>query len=240
MKRLYVWSVHTLRSVLAATGVLAVLDRAAGRSRSGLWVRSLLAVYDADDMFRLGVPWWTFDAIDVVDDFLRTRPRARVLEWGSGASTLWLATRAAAVASIEHDAAWGGRMARELSARDLDNVHLLVVEPRRGPGGVTSAKPGFAGLDFTAYADAIDRVDGEFDLIVIDGRAREACLVRALDRLADGGLILFDNVDRARYRDAIEALGTRLHVTWTRGVTPSLPYPTRTAVIAVPRREVSA
>ena len=238
MKAFYVWSTRALRSVLAATGLLALLDRAAGRSRRGLWVRSLLAVYDADDMFRLGVPWWTFDAIDVVDDFLRTRPQARVLEWGSGASTLWLATRAASVASIEHDAAWGGRMARELSARDLDTVHLLVVEPRRGAGGITSAKPGFEGLDFTAYADAVDRIEGDFDLIVIDGRAREACLVRALDRLADGGLIVFDNVDRARYRDAIEALGHRLRVTWTRGFTPSLPYPTRTAVIAVPRREV--
>ena len=236
MKGLYVRSVRTLRSVLAMTGLLAMLDRAAGRSRGGLWLRSLLAVYDADDMFRLGVPWWTFDAIDVVDDFLRTRPQARVLEWGSGASTLWLASRVAEVASIEHDVAWGGRMARELSARDLDTVHLLVVEPRRRPGGITSAKPGFEGLDFTAYADAIDRVDGEFDLVVIDGRAREACLVRALDRLAEGGLIVFDNVDRARYRDAIEALGPRLRVTWTRGVTPSLPYPTRTAVIAVPTR----
>jgi predicted O-methyltransferase YrrM len=100
---------------------------------------------------------------------------------------------------------------------------------------VRSAKRGFEGLDFTAYADAIDDVDGDFDLVVIDGRAREACLVRAIDRMADGGLVVFDNVDRARYRAAVEALGTRLRVHWTRGRTPALPYPTRTALISLGR-----
>jgi precorrin-6B methylase 2 len=235
VKRAYVSVLRGIRSLLGAIGLLALLDRAAARWRWALWVRSWLSIYDLDDMLRLDVPWWTFEAADEVAAFLGERPGARVLEWGSGASTVWLSQRAGSVVSIEHDPRWAARTARALAARDADNVELRVVEPKRlvPPGGVPSAKPGFAGLDFEAYADAVDAVPGELDLVVIDGRAREACLVRALDRLAAGGLIVFDNVDRARYRDAVEALGPRLSVDWTRGITPALPYPTRTALIRV-------
>lgn len=241
MKRMYVFLLRGLRSLLAVTGLLGVLDRLARRRRWALWVRSWLSIYDLDDMLRLDVPWWTFEAADEVAAFLAERPGARVLEWGSGASTVWLSQRAGAVTSIEHDPRWAARTARALAARDADNVELRVVEPTRlvPPGGVPSAKPGYAGLDFERYADAVDAVPGELDLVVIDGRAREACLARAIDRLADGGLIVFDNVDRERYRDAIEALsssrGTRLQVGWTRGITPALPYPTRTALIRAAR-----
>ncbi|CAI9419656.1 class I SAM-dependent methyltransferase [Nocardioides sp. T2.26MG-1] len=235
MKRIYIAALRSVRSLLRATGLLRLLDAAARRSRTALWVRSWLAIYDLDDMLALDVPWWTLASADAVEDFLRTRPAARVLEWGSGASTVWLARRAGAVVTVEHDPAWAARTARALAARDLDSVELRVVEPRPGPGGVRSAKRGFEGLDFTAYADAIDDLDGDFDLVVIDGRAREACLVRAVDRIADGGLVVFDNVDRARYRAAVEALGTRLRVRWTRGRTPALPYPTRTALISLGR-----
>ena len=233
MKRVYVAVVRGLRSLLGATGLLAVLDRLAGRRRWALWVRSWFASHDLDDMLRLDVPWWTFEAADEVAGFLADRPGARVLEWGSGASTVWLSRRAGSVVSIEHDGHWAARTARALAARGTGNVELRLVEPTRlvPPAGVPSAKPGFEGLDFERYADAVDAVPGELDLVVIDGRAREACLVRAIDRLAAGGLIVFDNVDRERYRTAIEALGTRLDVAWTRGITPALPYPTRTALI---------
>ncbi len=233
MKRVYIGTLRAVRSLLGATGALRLLDRAARRSRTALWVRSWLAIYDLDDMLALDVPWWTFEAADAVDGFLRERPGARVLEWGSGASTIWLARRAGTVVTIEHDPGWAARTTRGLAAHGAGNVRLHVVEPLPGPGGVRSAKRGFEGLDFTAYADAIEDLDGDFDLVVIDGRAREACLVRAVDRLADGGLVVFDNVDRSRYRDAVEALGARLRVRWTRGRTPALPYPTRTALISL-------
>ncbi|HEY0953010.1 MAG TPA: hypothetical protein VGD85_22645, partial [Nocardioides sp.] len=114
MKRAYVTVLRVARAVLAATGLLRVLDAAARRSRTALWVRSWLAIYDLDDMLALDVPWWTFAAADAVEDFLRARPGARVLEWGSGASTVWLARRAGSVVTVEHDPAWAARTARGL------------------------------------------------------------------------------------------------------------------------------
>lgn len=229
MKRIYVAVVRALRSALRVTGMLSLLDRWARRSRSGAWVRSLLSIYDPAELLTLDVPWWTFKSADIVESFLKETPDARVFEWGSGASSVWIGKRAGSVLSVEHDPEWGTLVGPML----LRNGTLQIVPPTPvdGAGGVRSAKPGFDGLDFRAYVDAIDDAEGNFDLIVVDGRAREACFAKALHRLNPGGMIVFDNVDRERYVKAIEAADARVEVTWTRGLTPSLPYPTRTAVV---------
>ena len=226
MKGLYVRLAHAVGSLLRSLGVLGLLERRP--SRPATWLRSLVAIHDLDELARLDVPWWTFASSDRVAAHLRTRPGARVFEWGSGASTLWLAARAGSVHSVEHDAGWAQALAPRLPA----HVALHVVRPASSPApAIGSAKPGHAGLDFSAYVAAIDAVDGLFDVIVIDGRAREACLQRAVGRLAPDGVVVFDNVDRRRYREAIGTLGDRVEVTTTRGLTPALPYPTRTALL---------
>ncbi|QCX27132.1 class I SAM-dependent methyltransferase [Nocardioides jishulii] len=227
MKGAYVGVVRALRRLLRVTGLLALLDHAAKRSRTALWVRSWFAIYDLDDMLRIGLPWWTFEAVDLVEAHLAATPRARILEWGSGASTVWLAARAATVVAVEHDPEWAASMRPRLP----DHAQVQTVPSvATGTPAVASRKPGFEGQDFTAYVAAIDDEPGAFDLVVVDGRAREACLAAALPRLAPGGMVVFDNVDRRRYRDAI-AEHPELEVLWTRGRTPSLPYPTRTALL---------
>ena len=76
--------------------------------------------------------------------------------------------------------------------------------PSESPA-IGSAKEGHGGLDFTDYVRHIDAVGGKFGLIVVDGRAREACLTAALDHLEPDGIIVFDNTLRRRYRRAIAA-----------------------------------
>ena len=88
-----------------------------------------------------------------------------------------------------------------------------------------SAKEGHKGLDFAAYVHAIDDAGGPFDLIVIDGRAREACLRAAIPHLADNGLIVFDNTRRKRYREAIAA--APVSVQRTDRADPDAPLPRR-------------
>lgn len=234
MKRAYVWVVRAVARLLRSTGVMGLLDRWAAGSRTGLWVRSWFAIYDLEQMVRLGVPWWTFEAVDEVEAHLAERPGARVFEWGSGVSTCWLAQRSREVHAVEHDPEWAAAMAEHL--RGHVQLHLVPPVPSEHPR-VPSAKAGHSGLDFAAYVAAIDDVAGDFDLVVVDGRAREACVARAVDRLAPDGLLLLDNVDRQRYRDALSVLGDGVDVRWTRGRTPSLPYPTRTALVrrVVPR-----
>ena len=85
-------------------------------------------------------------------------------------------------------------------------LDIVEPEPSEHPE-IGSAKEGHGKLDFTSYVRHIDRiaasVGGPFDLIVVDGRAREACLLAALPHLADDGIIVFDNTMRRRYRRAI-------------------------------------
>lgn len=228
MKNLYIRTVRALGNVLRGLGILAALEHRSPHSRPATWLVSLFAIHDVEGLGRLDLPWWTFESADRVAAHLRERPDARVFEWGSGASTLWLAARAGSVTSVEHHAGWAAQLAPRLP----ENVTLRVVEPVvSAHPSVPSAKPGHAGLDFVDYVAAIDDVAGTFDVVVIDGRAREACLVRAVERLSPEGIIVFDNVDRRRYVEAIDSVGDRLTVTMTRGLTPALPYPTRTALL---------
>ena len=177
----------------------------------------------------MDVPWWSYAAIEVVSSWLADRDDpVRAYEYGSGASTLWLSCRVAEVHSVEHHRGFGEMMAGELA--DLPNVAFRVVEatPSEHPR-IGSAKEGHQGQDFTDYVASIEAVDGEFDLIVIDGRAREACLTVALPRLASGGLIVFDNSRRQRYRRAIAAADVEEARYF--GLTPTLPYPDQTSLL---------
>ena len=230
MKNAYVTGVRALRKALTLIGVMGLLDAWARRSRTGLWIRSLFSIYDLEDLLPYDVPWWTFKASDEVAAVLKAKPDARVFEWGSGASTAWLSRRAGSVTSIEHDAEWADIVRPVLPA----NAAVTVVEPtpaRGAAGEVLSEKDGFAGLDFAEYVAAVDSTEGSYDLIVVDGRARNACFEHAVARLSPGGVLVFDNVDRERYRKAIASSPVPVDVEWTRGLTPALPYPTRTALV---------
>lgn len=229
IKRAYVSGARTTGVVLTKTKLLR--PAAPGKQhRLRHWAYSLTKVHDAAAMAELDVPWWTYRAIDAVEQWLQQRSRPiRVFEYGSGASTVWLSRRVDEVHSVEHDA----RFAADHLAAVLgpcQNVTLHVVEPTPSDHPVvTSAKGGYLGLDFSQYVETIDRVGGSFDLIVIDGRARTACLAAALPRLAPDGIVVFDNSRRRRYRRAITASG--LSERRLRGLTPTLPYPDRTSIL---------
>lgn len=203
------------------------------RHRVQHWLASLTVVHDPLGLTALDVPWWTYRAIDAVERWLadRTRP-IRVFEWGPGASTVWLARRTDEVFSIEHVAEFAAQLAPVLAAYPGVTLRTVAAPASTRPA-VRSAKQGHAGLDFAGYAAAIDTVPGTFDLIVIDGRARAACLERAVGRLAADGLIVFDNSRRRRYRAAIEGCG--LVERRCRGLTPTLPYPEQTSLLTARR-----
>jgi predicted O-methyltransferase YrrM len=228
VRNAYVRTLHGVGTVLDRTGLDDWL--AARKSPVARHVRSFGAIYDAERMIPLDVPWWTYPAAAEVEAFLRERDgSARVFEYGAGASTVWLAKRAGEVHSVEHDAAFVDMLAPKLAG--LDHVHLRCVEPgeRRPDSTAVSERAGHEHLDFGDYVTAIGDAGGAFDVIVVDGRARAACLAQAIPHLAVGGVIVFDNAGRARYRAAIEASGLRVDV--RRGWAPSLPYREATALL---------
>lgn len=221
---------RAVRVVADKIGLLQALERSP--SRKALWVRSLFGIYDSQDLIHLDLPWWTFPAIDEVESRLkRIKGGARVFEYGAGASTMWLAKRCLSVASVEHDIVFARMMQPVFATSGRIRLEMIPPGPATGSAGeARSKRKGHEYLSFDAYVNAIDQYEGSFDLIVIDGRARTACLARALPRLAPAGMILFDNSDREEYRHAIDKCG--LTETVYNGLAPALPMRSRTSILA--------
>jgi hypothetical protein len=225
----YVALARGTRRVAHATGVLAALDRRRHR-RGALFLRSLFAVHDIADLCALDLAWWTMDAVDQVDRFLTVLGgQAQAFEYGGGASTVWLARRCKRVVTVEHDARWWQVLTAQIGARSNVDLRLVPPEQAQDPA-CRSERAGWGGHDFSAYVRAIRAAGGPFDLIVIDGRARAACLAEAVGHLAPRGLIVFDNSNRRRYGNAIR--GSGLAVERWGGFAPSVPWPSETALLA--------
>ena len=159
------------------------------------WLSSILARWRRGGQLWDHDPWLVFAARDRLDTLI-TRD-AKVFEWGSGISTVWLARRAALVVSVEHDPAWYEAVGEALAERGLKNCKRTLVE--RGPGADDVA--------WEAYASLIDAFDdGYFDVVVVDGRARVQCAAHAAAKVAEDGALLLDNAERPRYRAIFERL----------------------------------
>jgi predicted O-methyltransferase YrrM len=227
--RVYVALVRALGRALDAIGLLRFME-SRSRSRAWLYARSLFSIYDAEGLARLDLPWWSFGAIEHIDALLRRRGSdVTVFEYGSGASTAWLARRCRRVHSVEHDPEWAER-ARAL-CRGYDNVEVraIAATPANRDTRCRSQRAGWTGLSFDRYVESIRDYPFAFDLIVIDGRCRVECLVEAERKIKDGGLIVFDDSDRRRYRQAIDRTALRRET--FRGLVPGLPCPGETTVL---------
>ena len=127
--------------------------------------------------WREPAPWISYDARAVLTRHLDGR--GRVLEFGAGMSTAWLARRASYVRTVEHDPEWSREVRAQLTHAGLDHVELHLHTERR------------------AYALAdIAPALGRFDLVLVDGRWRDACVETGLRVLALGGVLYLDNADR--------------------------------------------
>ena len=127
------------------------------------------------------LPWWPRQVIRALEDMLVTSDR--VLEWGSGRSTVWLSARVEAVHSIEHDAPWFEQVGADLTRKGLDAemVHLRSTDP----GGEPARSP---------YVRAIDEfAEHRFTVFIVDGEHRGICALAALDAVPPGGILIVDD-----------------------------------------------
>jgi len=157
-------------------------------------------------------PFYVPKAIRRVEGLLDKE--SRVFEWGSGASTLWYAKRAAKVVSTEHNEEWYQRGKKALEQKGLKNTDLLFVPPADASIAWETEWPHYTTLghppekpEFYNYIRNIDTFpDGYFDCIAIDGRERVGCLVHALPKLSKTGFIILDDSHRPRYQKFFELL----------------------------------
>lgn len=135
-----------------------------------------------------GRPWFVHEAILHLEEVLK--PGLVCFEWGSGSSTLWLAVdlQAEIVVSMEHNIEW-----YEKTYADLKSHGVLSVNFRHADLG-------------GPYEDYILMYpDTHFDLVIVDGRNRAACIANAAAKVKPGGWLVLDNSEREQYQAAIVA-----------------------------------
>lgn len=228
LKTGYVSLMRAVRAIMAKSGGVAYLDAKAKLSRPYHYLRSLLAIHDVPDMVGLDVPWWTYSAIDYLNEWMQNRPQLEVFEWGSGASTLWLAKRAKRVISVEHDPKWHNLLMPFLSLHS--NVECILREPDPLLVDEKYHSSKMPNMNFKSYVFAIQEFPLQYDLIVIDGRARTACLAACEPYLKNDGLIVFDNANRARYQNAL--LQSHYQIKRFVGRVPGSPLSGETAILS--------
>jgi hypothetical protein len=134
--------------------------------------------------YRPSVPWLGYRAIKHLDNLLQ--PDWKMLEWGSGMSTLWFAQRVGTLISIEDYQPWYQKVRSTLSK--VDNVDYQL-----------KANNQYWNLD--------QYPDNTFDFILIDGSQRGNCAKIAITKIKRGGYIYLDNSDK---HSSVEGGDTRI------------------------------
>jgi len=129
-------------------------------------------------------PWMGEKAIKMLESIITLD--TDILETGAGSSTIWFAEKANSVISYEHKYDWASAVAKELSRRGLFNAEVRI-------------DPGYPG-------EGIEKTEGTFDLIVIDGRGRVKSIKTSYRKLRPGGYIVLDNSKGDRHASAVEFL----------------------------------
>lgn len=133
----------------------------------------------------LGIPWWSFGALDTVSNFIKRN--MEVFEFGSGGSSIFFAERARRVTCVEDSEDWTRLVRRQADGRGLQNLKVLVRPFNCKKADKFSDSGYLAALGETAY-----------DIIVVDGQedsvqVRPECFWRAERHITPGGLIVLDD-----------------------------------------------
>ncbi|MCS7022043.1 MAG: class I SAM-dependent methyltransferase [Gemmataceae bacterium] len=115
------------------------------------------------------------------------------IEFGSGRSTRWFATLVGHLISVEHNHKWYKIVKKQLADAGITNVDYRFVplnHPESDP-----EQPEYSPLpDYVAVADEL--ADQSIDFAVVDGHYRTHCVRHIIPKIAPGGYLLVDDVNR--------------------------------------------
>jgi predicted O-methyltransferase YrrM len=146
-------------------------------------------------------PWMEYKEIEIVEEILCNLQPERSLEWGAGYSTLYFPKclkRNARWISVEHYRDWATKIEHMNQNPD---VKIILVEPNHFPW--TDPDKDGASSDLEDYLEFPTQF-GNFDFILIDGRARNAALIKAYELIKNDGVVVLHDANRRRYHTAFE------------------------------------
>jgi len=117
------------------------------------------------------IPWLTYPAIEYINQY--NLKEMSVFEFGSGNSSRFWAKKAKKVISIENDIKWFTYVKNYISGNQ--DIYLKT--------------------DKISYVNMLQELGLKYDIIIVDGEWRSACVEKAVDYLEEGGMIIIDNSD---------------------------------------------
>ncbi len=126
--------------------------------------------------YRPILPWISYTSIGIFKNFLSKN--SRVLEFGSGMSTIWYAKYAGYVCSVENNEIWYEKVKSIIEKHNLNNIHYQYCNNDKD------------------YYSFMSQDNIGFDLIIVDGSYRSKCMASAIKLLKPGGIIYLDNSDK--------------------------------------------
>ena len=157
-----------------------ILDKNSYLHTTG-WIQSLTEEIPVDSEGG-DLPWMNFPVIHFLTP--RLSKDLTLFDFGSGYSTTFFAKLVNHVTSVEYDEKWF----EIVKKRVPENVRLIY-QPQDSDGH---------------YCRTVHASGQKFELIIVDGRDRVNCLKQSLSALSETGVLILDDSQRDKYREAFE------------------------------------
>jgi len=133
------------------------------------------------------IPWFTYPSIDFIAP--RLNNNIKVLEFGSGNSTIYFASKVSKVYSVEHNKLWFDIVSKSKPV----NAEILLSKTDNPDD----------------YLSVSEKLDMKFDIIVIDGLHRNDCLINSINFLSQNAVVILDDSERNEYQKGIGFLQSK-------------------------------
>lgn len=129
-------------------------------------------------------PWFTHNANTILSSLLKNTDIG--FEFGSGKSTIWIASKVKRLISVEHNIIWYKRINKLIINKNINNVEYYLIPNDGNKNSEFQSK----------YVRIIDKFkDNMFDFIIIDGIYREFTVLESLKKIRTGGFLIIDNIN---------------------------------------------
>lgn len=179
-----------------------------------------------DYLLKKRLPWIVFKMTDYIKKVINKK--MSVFEYGMGGSTLFFSDRVAKIISIEHNPSWYYKMRKILKKNRFHNYECFLVKPTiissasKSTNKYCSSSLEYRNKSFERYVKTIDKYDdASFDIVLIDGRSRSACITHAVKKIKEGGFLILDDSNIKSHTKTLKILSG-----WKRksffGLTPGI------------------
>ena len=141
-------------------------------------------------------PWINYSTIQFMHHIVSKD--TKVLEFGTGGSSLFFLGRKTNLTSIEHEAEWINEVQKRASQKQLMRWSHHLISSNKPNSRIPLAD------DYLYPLKNI--VDSSIDLVVVDGRHRVESIKRSMTKVKPGGCLILDNSDRPEYAEAFVIL----------------------------------